>query len=303
MKRIVSLLLAMALCLCFVGCDVLDYKEAMDLYEAGEYAQALEIYRALGDYADSARMAEICWQKADYEAAENHFAAGEYAQALELYQGLDMYMDSPVQAIVCQYRLGLESLDAGSYAQAIEWLVPLGSYEDCLEQVHLARWLWLLTYLEEQEGQVQMPGKTEGSVVSLRLGEEASVQLCYESEGQLLGMPYESNLIINIFRKEPLAAYTAMYNSESTSKIREEATGTVELAVFDGTYEVLPGEFSQTHVDPDGVETVSDDPADAIMLEVVLAEAVAAMAECLPQLIEASGVEISLADMCFDSLT
>ena len=41
------------------GCDSSDYKKATELYESGNYDEAYEAFTELGDYKDSANMADL----------------------------------------------------------------------------------------------------------------------------------------------------------------------------------------------------------------------------------------------------
>lgn len=49
--KLVSLLLIIICALC--GCNNLDYRKAAQLYEDGNYVEAISMYRKLGDYEDS----------------------------------------------------------------------------------------------------------------------------------------------------------------------------------------------------------------------------------------------------------
>ena len=124
MKKIVAVLVVLALAASMAGCTLRDYQTAGTLYKEGKYAQALEIYTALGNYADSEKMAEICRQKANYEKAGQLLAAGEYEQAAQLYDELGMYSDSPLKAAESRYTGGKASLEAEDYARAIALLTP-----------------------------------------------------------------------------------------------------------------------------------------------------------------------------------
>lgn len=302
MKRAIAFLLIACMFMCFTGCEALEYKEAMDYYEAGEYAKALEIYRSLGDFADSAAMAELCWQKADYEKAEKCFAEGSYRQALDLYQGLKMYKDSPMKAIVCQYRIGLACIEAGAYEEALSWLEPLGSYEDCQHQVQVTKWLWLLNAIKTKGGQMELPASSSGGSTFFRANEDGSVEVAYENDAQLLGAPYEIRFSMTIQQGVRETAYQAKYVSSSTSKIQEEASGTVDVAMFSATSKIPVDTFTQTITDPEGVETVSTNTTDALMMELALAEARAAIAEGVPVLLKQTGVAMTLKELGFASL-
>lgn len=59
-RRIIVVALVLALCLCLTGCKSSDYKKAVGLQEAGDYASAAEIFQALGDYQDSSARLGTC---------------------------------------------------------------------------------------------------------------------------------------------------------------------------------------------------------------------------------------------------
>ena len=94
MKRILSALIVLALAVSMAGCSVQDYQTAGTLYKEGKYAQALEIYEALGDYADSAKMAEICRQKANYEKVLKEIQQRDFQDTHREVAPLKMCRDS-----------------------------------------------------------------------------------------------------------------------------------------------------------------------------------------------------------------
>lgn len=298
MKRLITLLLVLSLALSLTGCKVMDYKTAMDYYEAGEYAQALEIYRSLGDFADSQAMAEICWQKADYKQAEALFAAGDYRQALELYQGLSMYMDSPAKAIVCQYRIGLACIEAGEYEEALSWLEPLGSYEDCPEQVQLAKWQWIYETVKADSPTAEVGGGT----IALSADDEGGFSVYFINVDSLLGISYTKNFRLSFGKDSREGIYTAVYDSTSNGQIKEEASGVLDIAQFSAASNIPVDSFTQTVIDPDGKETVSDQTTDALMMEGLLMEMQATLVQCIPELLAQTGLPLTVADIGFAAL-
>ena len=232
MKRVFSLILIVCLCLSFAGCKAWDYAKATKYYNDGQYAQALELYAGLGDYADSAAMAHISWQKADYEAAQAHWAAGEYRQAMELYYGLGMYMDSPAQAIDSQYALASELLKKGEYEEAIGLFEALGSYANCASLARQGISLWLREALTQQGGITLKLDEGGQQTLSLVATGGETVHLVYTRESMLLGVPNTCRfaLILNPETKE--TGYEASYLSTAGSIILEESSGTVDPAAF-----------------------------------------------------------------------
>ena len=94
MKNLALVLLIAALMLTVTGCSASDYKTATQLMKSGDAAAASEMFKALGDYKDSAALAVAC----DYTVAKNTYDAGEYEKAAELFTALGDYEDSAALA-------------------------------------------------------------------------------------------------------------------------------------------------------------------------------------------------------------
>ena len=93
-KNLALVLLIAALMLTVTGCSASDYKTATQLMKSGDAAAASEMFKALGDYKDSAALAVTC----DYTVAKNTYDAGEYEKAAELFTALGDYEDSAALA-------------------------------------------------------------------------------------------------------------------------------------------------------------------------------------------------------------
>ena len=293
MKRIIAFAAALALCISMAGCAAADYMKATRLYKKEDYAGALALYQSLGDFADSAKMAGICSQKADYAAAQSYFADGQYDLALALYENLGMYADSPLQAIVCQYQLGLQNLGLENYEQAVAWLAPLGTYEDSADKVNLARWQWLgqarhTLVLEQDNG---------FGALSSEPVEAGMVRLALEQKGLLLGLPYEMEFTLTLTRASDQAEYTLYYTSVTDTTVTETASGTVALGNFAAGGYLPIDAFSQSVTDALGETITTDNVGEAIMVPSLLSGAQAQVLMSLPQLLEKSGVDITPADL------
>lgn len=294
MKRILSALIVLALAVSLAGCSVQDYQTAGTLYKEGKYAQALEIYEALGDYADSVKMAEICRQKANYEKAGQLLAAGEYEQAAQMFDELGLYSDSPLMAAESRYIGGKASLEAEDYERAIALLTTLGGYKDSMDLVNLARWRWLgqqrYTVILEAEG-------TDYAAVSLEPVEDQVMRIVLKKRSQILNLPYEMDFVMTLVRTQPDAAYNLTYTSTNVKTITETTEGNVTLRAFGEGFPVTT--FSQTVTDAEGNVTESDQTKDALMMKAVMAEVIADVTENLPLLLEKSGADVTLADLGF----
>lgn len=299
MKRILAMIITACLCLSFTGCKLLDYSKASKYYKEGQYAQAQELYSSLGDYADSQTMAHLSWQKADYEAAGQSYAAGDYRRAMELYYGLEMYMDSPVKAIESQYALGVTLVEQGQYGEAIELLEALGTYSDSSLNVNRAVALWLQQALVEG-GNVTMT--LDNATLQMEALGDSAIAITYHKESQLLGVPNTCSFTLMVYPVTQTAAYEASYLSAAASTILEEASGTVDPAVFCAGEGLSTYAFTQTITDPEGVTTVSNETTDAIILQSMLSEATGVVAENFSQILALTGTDITPQDLGFTGL-
>lgn len=70
------------------------YSAAMQLFENGEYEQAMVAFQNLGDFKDSQAMVEKCTKQPDYDAAMQLYYDGKYAEATWAFEKLGDYEDS-----------------------------------------------------------------------------------------------------------------------------------------------------------------------------------------------------------------
>ena len=118
MKRITALILTAAMLLTLTGCDSSDYKKAASLYESGEYAEAAEMFEALGDYKDSADRVKAC----NYQGALELADAGKYQEALEIFLSLGDYEDCGEQSVLCTCKAAEAYAQGGKLAEAVNLL-------------------------------------------------------------------------------------------------------------------------------------------------------------------------------------
>lgn len=290
MKRVGTLLAVLALCVSMAGCRVLEYHEANTLYESEQYPQAQAAYEALGDFADSAEMAQICRQITEYAQAEELFAAGEYEQAAEQFDALGMYSDSPLRAVQCRYAGGAICLEKGDYPRAIALLTPLGGYEDSAELVKSAKWKWL----SQQRHVLTLP-QEEGFLAIEP--EEGALRIVLEKSGQILALPSHTVFSMVLLPGETHAAYTLSYTSTGISTITETVCGSVQLQLFEAG---LPVEsYTRTVTDTEGNTAETPETSESIMMQPVMTEVVTLITENLPELLEASNVPITVSDLGF----
>ena len=98
------------------------------------YAEAIELLAALGDYEDSQELLQLSQNNLDYEGAVALFDSGDFEQAKTMFSVLTDFKDSALLAQDCQVRLdyamAVGLFDAGDYLTAKIMFGKTPGYED-----------------------------------------------------------------------------------------------------------------------------------------------------------------------------
>lgn len=105
--------------------DACSYGLAMAAFDAGDYSDAAERFRALRGYSDAQTMEKTCM----YRLAQAAFDAGDYAHAAAQFLALTDYSDSAERYAESRYALAERAAEAGD-AFAIELFLEMGDYRD-----------------------------------------------------------------------------------------------------------------------------------------------------------------------------
>ena len=122
-----------------------NYNNAMALYEAGQYEEAITAFEALNGYKDSAAQIEACetaLKDRKYDTAVALYYEGEYEKAIAVFEALNGYKDSTMQIEACEtalkdfeYDAALALYNAGEYDEAIKAFKALKGYKDSSELI------------------------------------------------------------------------------------------------------------------------------------------------------------------------
>ena len=96
-KRVLIILITLALMLLLCGCKSLDYKKAVELYNAGDYDAAQTVFESLEDYKDSKKYLGDIRQiriTRTYNEAVALYEQKEYYNAYELFKTVHAYENS-----------------------------------------------------------------------------------------------------------------------------------------------------------------------------------------------------------------
>lgn len=146
MKKFVLIALIAIMLVCLCGCDSSDYKEACSLMESGDYAAAVEIFTALGDYKDSAAKISECETgilENEYKSAVALMEEGKYSNAIDIFSSID-YKDSAAKIAECETAIAEQKynealalmaeenyLEAGAIFKTLDYSDSAEKYQEC----------------------------------------------------------------------------------------------------------------------------------------------------------------------------
>lgn len=99
-----------------------DYNAGLSLMDAGEYIEAADIFKSLGEYEDS----EVLASEALYREAQFLLSSGEYENAIKIFTELDSYKDSPQKLNQVCYQFAEQLFSQEDYLAAKERYLELG---------------------------------------------------------------------------------------------------------------------------------------------------------------------------------
>lgn len=122
-----------------------QYQDAMNLYNQEKFADAKEVFEALGDYKDSIGMVDLCNQKileikqTEYQKGVTYLNQENYAEAYQAFTNTDGYLDSNEKITQIQSTVennAMTLVNNGEYTMACEALSGVGVantfYDACL---------------------------------------------------------------------------------------------------------------------------------------------------------------------------
>ncbi len=110
------------------------YQQAAALQEAGDLEslqKAQEIFASLGDYEDSQARS----QETLYAIGEGYYAQGQYDQAADRFQSLGDYEDSAAKLDQCMYAQADALYQNGQYSLAQSLFATIADYSDAADRV------------------------------------------------------------------------------------------------------------------------------------------------------------------------
>ena len=298
LKAATAVALVCLLTFSMTGCDALEYRDAIDLYNSGNYARAGEMFALLGDFEDSAQLETLC----RYWIAVDTMEAGSYDAAIPLLEAMNGYEDCEARITECHYQLALQSFELGDFAAAESYFLQLPDYRQAPEYLRQINWQKFFDAVVQAPLQAERDGKTFALTANPNTN-----QLVFSVASQAdKGYTFRDNLILSLSRDSFIAEITAtdsfaMAFGNDTIGSQQAMSGRVDITTC--TAETLPviDAFEKTVTDNQGNTTSSTDLADSLMTEGMLLNFRALMT-VIPEMLTEAGMELTLHDIGFAAM-
>lgn len=106
------------------------YLKATHLMDAGEFNEAIVIFKQLSPYRDSREQSRQCQNESSYLKAFSQLDQNDLEGALDSFIALGDFKDSETQASEITYRLASSHFEKNEYDTARELFASLGTYKD-----------------------------------------------------------------------------------------------------------------------------------------------------------------------------
>ncbi len=123
------------------------YDNAVSLAHSGKYADAITVFKDLGDYSDSKEKATEC----EYNYALELEKTGKFGEARIVFENLENYGDSSTRAQACAYSEAKHALENKNFKTASKLFIDLGDYGDSKEMVKECSYQNALSLIENKE--------------------------------------------------------------------------------------------------------------------------------------------------------
>ena len=231
-------------------------------------------------------------KSSDYKEAIELYEDEKYEQARDIFVELGDYEDSAQMVMECDYQMALEYLDDGEYVQARELLLKLGDYENSADlAVQAARGI-VIEYAKKND----IPDRNSDGVVTRVTEENGQLLLVYA-----MGMSGVINLDVRVGVGISLDGTTIVVGTEEVfshaADYSAEARGIIDISTYkDGDV------FDWTEIDASGYN--ADGPVNGdstLMLSILSTAALEETTAHLAQVLESSGLGLTMADIGFTS--
>lgn len=308
LRKITAVVLTVFMLLCMTGCEELDYREAVQLYNARKYTEAAALFDQLGQYEDSAELRIRC----DYWVAVDTMSAGDYTSALTQFQALNGFEDSDARVAECKYQLAMAAFEAGDLPGAEKYFLDIPDYKqapECLRQIN-----WQKFYDAVMEtgtaGEVEsaLTLEQDGRVFQVIARNADKQELIFSvSAVKDMGYVFTDTLILRFTREAVRADFSAEstfsmdFNSSQIGS-RQTGGGSLDIATCTAQTPLVLDSFGITVTDNLGKSTTSTDPKDCLMAD-AMADNFSRLIQILPQFVADNELPVTLAQIGFSAIS
>lgn len=298
MKKLLALLLAFSLVCALTGCDELDYRKAIDLYNQRKYDAAAEAFAQLDGYEDSGNMIT----RSNYWAAIDLMEAGEFSSALPRFIKLGDFEDSALRVTECKYQIALQKFEAGNYEEAQVFFEEVTDYKQAQEYLRRIHWQAMYDAIAAHPIEVEQNGKL------IHMLAEPNLHTLWLSIAVHTDPPFSfsDDLSISLTRDSTIANFSVdsdfgMAFVEGRIGASQIGYGRLDITTCTPETTLVMETFEKHVEDNQGNTTDSTDPADSTMNE-IMAENMQDLMATIPQLLLDAGIEVTLQDIGFYAL-
>lgn len=276
-KRVLSAFMVLVVMLSLCACDSSDYKKAMALFNNGEYAEASEIFAALGDYEDAPEMTAKC----EYALAVELVESGDYEAAVSAFDRLGDYQES------------------AKYSKQAKWGMLYNYIQEHGEEAGDAGELALSAQVEH--------GSTGNADIYIYAADPDTLTLEQKYSNINSGYGITENFTITIERESENAEWNgklviylsgAGYSGGSS----ESGSGVINLSTWTPDSEFVIDTYQYYCKALNGEEKSSIDPNDQIMLVSTAVTSFSNIISGFSEIIAQSDLPITIADLGFTAM-
>ena len=286
------------LLLSMTGCDALDYRDAIDLYNARDYEAAAEMFYALGDYENCQELYTSCQYWMSVELAQQ----GNFQEALPRFVKLGTYKNSAQWATECTYQLALAAFSENRFSDAENYFGETPEYKSTGEYLRQITWQNFFDAVAE----APLSLETDEKSYALIADTDANQLVFYVGSHTDAGYTFHSDLTLTVTRDSLIADFTA--TDGFSMDFRDGAIGSEQIMsgrvdISTCTAQTVPAVevFEKTVHDNQGNTTTSTDPADSLMTA-AMAEDFQALMTVIPELIAEADLAYTLQDIGFSAM-
>ena len=298
MKKLFALLLVCALVFSLSGCDKLDYRKAVDLFNQGKYDAAIDAFHELGNYQDSAQLFTL----SHYWAAITRMEEGKFSEALPRFIKLGDYEDSAQRATECTYQIALLEFESGNFHEAQNYFQKVADYKQSQEYLRRINWQAMYDAIAAHPIEVEQNGKL------IHMLAEPNLHTLWLSIAVHTDPPFafSDDLSISLTRDSTIANFSAgsdfgMAFVEGRIGASQIGYGRLDITTCTPETPLVMETFEKQVADNQGNSTDSTDPADSTMNE-IMEENMQDLMTTIPQLLLDAGIEVTLQDIGFYAL-